>query len=275
LNRYLVRHRIVINIARYQSNGTPDLTFGTAGKLSTDFFGGDDEVISLNVTSGGNIIAAGIASRPGEFGPLGIARYNADGSLDPTFGAGGKASGPMIGGLTPPRAIAFQPDGKIIAGAISFTNSQDFSATRYNADGTVDPSFGSDGTAVTDFEGETETTSAVAIQPDGKIVIAGIAGVGLNSHFGLVRYQARLPGIVSASVSGKRLIVNGENFDSGAVILLNGKKQKTANDEQNPDTTLIGKKAGKKIARGEAVTLQIRNSDGALSQEFRFTRPNG
>ena len=79
--------------------------------------------------------------------------------------------------------------------------------------------------------------------------------------------------ITAASVSGKKLFVYGENFDSGTVILLDGEKQKTANDEQNPTTVLIGKKAGKKIAQAQTVTLQVRNPDGRLSEPFSFTRP--
>lgn len=260
-------------IARYESNGVPDLAFGAAGKVSTDFFRGEDGILNLNVTPDGKIIAAGVAARPGEFvGPLALARYDADGIPDSTFSVAGKATGPVINSFTPPRAIAFQPDGKIVAAAISFTNFQDFGVTRYNSDATIDLNFGSGGIASTDFAGNLESASAIAIQSDGKIIVGGAAHVGLNSQFALVRYQTSLR-ITSASVSGKTLSVFGENFDSGAVILLNGKKQKTANDEQQPNTILIGKKAGKKISPGEEVIIQIRNSDGALSQVFSFTRP--
>jgi len=79
--------------------------------------------------------------------------------------------------------------------------------------------------------------------------------------------------ITAALVTGKKLFVYGENFRSGAVILLDGKKQKTTNDEQNPETVLIGKKAGKKISSGQSVTLQVRNLDGRLSKPFSFMRP--
>ena len=79
--------------------------------------------------------------------------------------------------------------------------------------------------------------------------------------------------ITNAMVSGKKLIVTGNGFDQGAKILLNGQQQKTINDNQNPTTTLIAKKAGKKIARGQTVNLQVRKSNGTLSNEFSFTRP--
>src|SRR5215510_2208207 len=79
--------------------------------------------------------------------------------------------------------------------------------------------------------------------------------------------------ITGAAVERKRLLVFGENFDPGAVILLNGEEQKTKNDGQSPKATLIGKNAGKKIASGESVKLQVRNPNGALSPEFTFNKP--
>jgi protocatechuate 3,4-dioxygenase beta subunit len=82
------------------------------------------------------------------------------------------------------------------------------------------------------------------------------------------------PTINGASVEGKKLIVTGANFDVGAKIFLNGEKQKkTANDETNPTTILIGKKAGNLIAAGQTVALQVKNLDNTVSDEFEFTRP--
>lgn len=75
--------------------------------------------------------------------------------------------------------------------------------------------------------------------------------------------------INAATVSGKKLVVTGENFDPGAVILINGEEQRTKNEPQNPQTALIVKKAGKKITAGDK--LQVRNPNGSLSQEFTFT----
>jgi len=79
--------------------------------------------------------------------------------------------------------------------------------------------------------------------------------------------------INSASISGKMLIVNGQGFNEGAKIILNDEVQKkTANDEQNPATTLIARKAGKLISGGQIVTLQVQNPDGSVSNKFLFTR---
>jgi Calx-beta domain-containing protein/beta-propeller repeat-containing protein len=81
------------------------------------------------------------------------------------------------------------------------------------------------------------------------------------------------PTLSNATISGKKLLVFGSGFDNGAKILIDGQVQKTANDEQNPTGALIGKKAGKTINQNQTVSLQVRNSDGALSNELRFTRP--
>jgi hypothetical protein len=73
-------------------------------------------------------------------------------------------------------------------------------------------------------------------------------------------------------VSAKNLIVTGEGFDKGAVILIDGVDQRTRNDEVSPTTMLIGKKTAKNIGPGQRVSIQVRNSDGLLSETFSFTR---
>jgi titin len=83
------------------------------------------------------------------------------------------------------------------------------------------------------------------------------------------------PVISSVQPAGKNLLVMGQNFDSGAVILKNGNPQRTLHDDQTPSTTLTGKKVNKNIAPGETVTIQVQNSDGSLSNQVTYTRPAG
>lgn len=94
---------------------------------------------------------------------------------------------------------------------------------------------------------------------------------GVQNAF-IVKISADVPKIIGASVSGSKLIVIGEGFDKGAVIIINGDEQRTKNDDQNPRTRLIGNKASKRIAPGQTVALQVRNSDGTQSPPFLFTR---
>lgn len=114
------------------------------------------------------------------------------------------------------------------------------------------------------------SVNALAIDPSGTFLHAGTAT-------GVFDYQYPAPTIVSVSVVGKKLQVFGENFEGGAVILLNGEEQKTRNADEDPKTALIGKKAGKKIKPGD--TLQVRNPNGTTSEEFTFIgtleRPSG
>ena len=114
--------------------------------------------------------------------------------------------------------------------------------------------------------------------PDGRVLVAGGVDEGTDQttfpHSSAELYDPDTgpifnPNITGASVAGKKLFVTGENFDPGAVILLNGEERKTRNDDQNPATKLIGRKAGKKIKAGDK--LQVRNPNGTVSQEFTFT----
>jgi hypothetical protein len=78
------------------------------------------------------------------------------------------------------------------------------------------------------------------------------------------------PKISDARLSGKKLIVTGENFGPGAVIFINGERQKTKNDSDNPSTVLVAKKAGKKMPGDEVVSIQVLSAAGAQSAAFGF-----
>jgi N-acetylneuraminic acid mutarotase len=95
----------------------------------------------------------------------------------------------------------------------------------------------------------------------------GLGATTVNEVFSV------LPTIFEATVRKKRLIVTGQNFSEGAVILVDGEPQRTRNAANAPDTRLVSKKAGRQIDRGETVTLQVVNADGTASPEFEYTRP--
>lgn len=112
--------------------------------------------------------------------------------------------------------------------------------------------------------------TATLLTDGNALLVGGFDGssIGGIKSVELGKFAAVPPRIISASIAGKRLIIAGENFDDGAVILINGEQQKTRNDDQNPQTTLIGKKAGKKIKVGDRI--QVRNPDSTISEEFVF-----
>ncbi len=86
--------------------------------------------------------------------------------------------------------VVLQPDGKIIVAGYAFVNlNDDFAVARYNPNGSLDTGFGSGGRVVTDFVGGTDHGLAVALQLDGKIVVAGNAYNGDDMDFALARYK--------------------------------------------------------------------------------------
>lgn len=262
-------------LARYKPNGKLDKSFGIDGKLTTNFNLDNEEALAVALQPDGKIIAAGRTHVIDASFDSAIARYSSDGTLDSTFGAGGKVTTDFSGGFDIANDVAVQPNGKIIVSGWAQNGTSgkfDFGLARYNSNGSLDPGFGSGGRVTTDFFGDDDTPFAMALQFDGKIVVAGLAVVGGVSRFALARYDISKPRIISATASGKTLFVAGDGFDDGAIVLINGKEQSTANDEQSPTTALVVRKGAKKIKPGDTAILQVRNSDGALSQALSFTR---
>ena len=174
-------------LARYGPDGTLDPTFGAGGTVATDF-GSGEQAYAVAVQPDGKIVAAGGAATGFE-----LARYNADGSLDATFGAGGKVTTRFGLGLpfTRAHAIVLQPDGKIVvAGTATAATVGDFGLARYNPNGSLDASFGAGGKVTTDIGGtdSSDAAWAVALQPDGKLVVAGSTAGPSGDAFALARY---------------------------------------------------------------------------------------
>ncbi len=173
-------------------SGGLDLGFGSGGKVSTAF-GGDDTAMALQAD--GKIIMVGGSSTD-----FLLARYNLDGSLDAGFGTGGLVTSDVgAGSADEARAVAIQADGKIVVAGNAVvgrtSNNQfnfDFALARFNADGSPDLSFGSGGKVTTDFNGQTDRAFALAIQGDGKIVVAGSAtpASGISTDFAVARYNS-------------------------------------------------------------------------------------
>jgi uncharacterized delta-60 repeat protein len=153
--------------------GSLDPTFGNGGKVVTSITNCGTGVCNLDPVGAmlqpNDEIVVGLASGASAFA-VGAVRYLSNGSLDSTFGRAGFA--PAVAGIGTPNAVALQPDGKIIVagetGGISFT------VVRYNANGTVDTTFGNGGLARSSpLPGGTGVGEAVLVQTDGKILVAG------------------------------------------------------------------------------------------------------
>lgn len=177
-------------VVRVNANGSLDTTFGGAGIVTTSFSTGSDRAYAVALQADGKIVVAGYATG-GSGNVFAIARYNqSDGSLDATFGSGGKTT--VSFATHPPtsdteaRSVAIQADGKIVVGG--FVNSTGAIA-RLNTNGSLDTSFASGGKLTSSIN--SSPSGGVVIQVDGKIVLGGYANGGKRTgyDFELARYN--------------------------------------------------------------------------------------
>src|SRR4029079_12955967 len=158
-------------VARYNPDGTLDRTFGSRGRVKTDFPGLAAVASSVVIQPDGKIVVAGGAFPLFTFlGDFKIVRYNPDGSLDESFGSGGIVTTSFPGQGSYAFSVALQPDGKIIAAGTDFVNfsseddsDTDFALERYNPDGTPDSTFGNGGQVTTDFDGFNDDVFAILV----------------------------------------------------------------------------------------------------------------
>ena len=179
-------------LARYNPDGSLDATFGNGGTVTTDFLGAEDDVFSVLIQPDGKIVAVGSANSPFDFYDFAAARYMSNGTLDTTFGTDGKMRVDFGNqDMDIASDAALQPDGKIVAAGTTvfdFGVEQDFALTRFNSNGTVDTTFGTDGLLLIDFDSFAQSANAVLIQPDGKIITVGYPNTELDdSDFLLAR----------------------------------------------------------------------------------------
>lgn len=161
-------------LARYNSDGTLDPSFGTGGFTLTNLGGPNDYAATLLVQANGRIVLGG---KGGSTTNAYLVRYTSAGALDTGFGTGGISAYDYGGGSTSDdiKQIVQQADGKIVAVAAAYdaTTKYNFAIARYNSDGTLDPSFGTNGITAVDFLGSNDYAYGVTLQGDSKIVATG------------------------------------------------------------------------------------------------------
>jgi uncharacterized delta-60 repeat protein len=184
-------------LVRYAADGTLDGTFGSGGVVVTPLgtsVDGYDQAFGLVLQPDGNLVAAGYGSdRMNDYFQL--IRYNADGSLDSTFGSGGVVKTP-VDAFSEAHALIRLPDGDLVAAGMSHHGSTPpkFALARYNPDGSLDGAFGTGGMVTTAIGTVDDRAYDVVVQPDGKLVALGTSATGRELHdpryFALVRYEA-------------------------------------------------------------------------------------
>ncbi|MGW6791183.1 calcium-binding protein [Streptomyces chartreusis] len=234
-------------LTRHNSDGSVDTSFGGGdGEVVTDFENGNDVAQRVAIQPDGKIVVAGRHQETDdEFAGccwFTVARYNADGSVDTSFGGGdGWVSPGLAGGAEEAVGVAVQPDGRIVAGAYA---GGWFAVLRYLSDGTPDSTFGGgDGltmTAFSDTGGGGASAQDMILQPNGKIVMAGSAGESFFD-FAVARYNPDGSPDTTFSGDGKvttdlggynwgeavavqstgRIIVGGQSADRFALVRYN------------------------------------------------------
>jgi uncharacterized delta-60 repeat protein len=236
--------------ARYNSDGTLDATFNGTGLRTLNLTDQGDEIFDLRMQPDGKILATGIS-----FTSLIVLRLNIDGSLDTSFNGTGSVTSSNSTGTS----LALQPDGKIVVGGFGSPSGgfDDFVAMRFNANGTPDSSFGGTGKVLTPVSASSQDRAfGVALQTDGKIVLAGNARDG-RDKFAAVRYNAN--GSLDTSFNG-----------TGKVITALGLQQDLALDMalQSDGRILVAGTSYNTDILSTDFALVCYNTDGTLDASF-------
>jgi uncharacterized delta-60 repeat protein len=242
-------------LARYNPNGSLDLSFDGDGRVTTDFAGGFDQANAVAIQADGKIVAAGAAAISGT--DLAVARYKADGSLDPSFDSDGMLTTDYGFGSSFAQDVAIQPDGKIVAAGFGAATGFDFFLTRYNSNGSLDTSFDGDGKVTFPGLGSSDNrANSVAIQGDGKIVAAGCTSCfSSSSDFALVRYNSdgSLDGSFDGEGNVKTDFAGGDDQAFALAILSDGR---------------LVTAGGVSVSGGVDFGLARYNADGSLDMTF-------
>jgi uncharacterized delta-60 repeat protein len=179
-------------VTRLNPDGTPDTSFSGDGAVSADF-GAADRVNAAALQADGKLVVAGATQPPGGNANVAVARFNANGTLDSSFDEDGLATLEYFDDVDGAEAVLVQPDGSIVLAGYG-SSSQSFTLARLNPDGSPDPRFqGADmidiGSFRITFGAGVDAARAAALQPDGKIVIAGTNVVDGNENLAVARIE--------------------------------------------------------------------------------------
>jgi len=245
-------------LVRYNTNGTLDTSFNGTGKIITVIGSGGSLAKAVAIQADGKIVAAGW-SVLGANNHFTVVRYNSDGTLDTSFNVTGKVVTLLSIHGDHADAVAVQPDGKIVAaGSVIVTTYYDFAVVRYNSDGSLDNTFNGNGKVITSIGPFGDDAGGVAVQPDGKTVIAGTTNNGTDEEFALARYNVDGTLDTSFNGSGKVITRVSSNSDGASAVLI------------QPDGRILA--AGSSNNNGNTDFALLRyDTNGALDTSFNGT----
>jgi uncharacterized delta-60 repeat protein len=239
--------------------GALDPSFGTGGKVTTAIGNADAHANALVRQPDGKLVVAGDSYSFATLGDFTLARYNPDGKLDTSFNGTGKVTTAIGPSWDTANALVRQPDGKLVAAGYSYNGSNyDFALARYNPDGKLDTSFNGTGTVTTAIGSGNDNAYALALQPDGKIVLAGRSYNGSQDVFALARYNPNGKLDTNFNGTGKVTTAIGSSGDSANALAL------------QPDGKIVA--AGSSNNGTQDVFALVRyNPDGKLDTSFNGT----
>jgi uncharacterized delta-60 repeat protein len=194
-----------IAIARYNADGSLDISFDGDGKVTRDINGQHDNTTSAVLQPDGKIVVSATTLIQGHGTDFAVVRFNSDGSFDNTFSGDGKLIFDFGSTNEAPTSLAIQPDGKIIVGGFGTgvpTQSEDFRLARLNPDGTFDNSFSGDGRLVMSFDPLSDILEALVLTDN------HVIAVGRTNYFGtagiLAAFQINAPGSTTITCPGNK-----------------------------------------------------------------------
>lgn len=175
-------------VARYNSDGTLDTSFGMNGLAITPIGNGDDQARAVAIQpNDGKIIVAGSAWF-GNAWDLALVRYLPNGTLDNSFGQNGRVTTSISTGHDLGFCVALQPDGKILVGGeTNYQGLVQMLIVRYDQNGSIDTSFGQNGYAIINFGSANALAYGLIVQPDLNVLVGGYSGNNGSKDFALVR----------------------------------------------------------------------------------------
>jgi uncharacterized delta-60 repeat protein len=244
---------------RINSNGTLDSSFGSSGIATAP---GQTVGKAAFLQPDGKILVTGNVGNPPAIAVT--ARYNANGTLDTSFGTGGISTIPSGLPKFVTSSMALQADGKIILGGETIpsgSNNSDLAVIRLLPNGSLENSLWGTGGIVTTNLGNNDFLNAIGIQPDGKIVAVGRSGL---STVAVVRYQALAPTAATATINGRVTTASGRSIRNVSLSLTDT----TTGESKSTITNPFGYYHFQDLEVGRSYVLSVK------SKRFTFAEPS-
>ncbi|MBK8102005.1 MAG: FG-GAP repeat protein [Cellvibrionales bacterium] len=243
-------------LVRYNKDGSLDETFGEQGIVTMGFGTKDDTCLSIIQQADDKLVVAGETAGAGnDKADFALARFNTDGSLDSSFGSGGKVTTDFNGTVNNGRSVIQLADGKLLMAGYSDYN---FALTRYNTDGSLDTTFDADGKLFVDIASDRDYAISVLQQADDQLVLAGYTNVnpGNKTNFAVVRLNQDGSFDPSFNSTGKLVLSVDSNNNAVAKVI------------QQTDGKLVLAGSTITITSSKHMALVRLNTDGSLDTGF-------